>query len=276
MEGLISSIQKLTNKHKYKSVDETCSKHGVQLIQIGDYDPFCPVCAKEMIQETTDNRKKNALERSEKRNGYNWLHDKSIFADDTLKQATFNSYEVDEAEETKNKKLAIQLADKYINDEIFNTIMTGTPGAGKSHLAMAMLHKVNEESKPYKKCLFVSVDEIMRRIKNSFNKPESIYTEDYVTQLCGEPDLLVLDDLGAETGNMGSQKQATDFTSRTLYAIINGRLNKNTIITTNLNNKQLTNMYDRKLLSRMYKGVKANGSLIQFKETADKRLDLDF
>jgi len=274
MEDLSSSFEEQLNK--YKTVNDTCSIHGIQLVQIGDYDPFCPVCAREVIQETNENRKKNAVERMEKRNGYDWLHDKSIFADNTLKQATFDSYEVEKEEETKNKRLAMKLADKYINNETFNTIMTGTPGAGKSHLAMALLHKVNEESRPYKKCLFVSVDEIMRRIKNSFNNKESIYTEEFVTQLCAEPDVLVLDDLGAETGNMGSQKQATDFTSRTLYAIVNSRLNKNTIITTNLNNKQLTNMYDRKLLSRMYKGVKANGSLVQFKETTDKRLDLDF
>ena len=89
-----------------------------------------------------------------------------------------------------------------------------------------------------------------------------------------EADLLVLDDLGAETGAVTTDRTATDFTTRTLYAIINGRMNKPTIITTNLNSKDMAKMYDSKLISRMFRG--AEGHVIKFEKTNDKRRTIEF
>lgn len=92
--------------------------------------------------------------------------------------------------------------------------------------------------------------------------------------LLTEADLLVLDDLGAETGAVTTDRTATDFTTRTLYAIINGRMNKPTIITTNLSSKDMAKMYDSKLISRMFRG--AEGHVIKFEKTNDKRRTIEF
>lgn len=253
---------------------ERCSIHEVEKVTVQGLAPFCTQCAAEDIQAKNQERSLKAAQRYHKRNTYDWLRERSIFSDESLRDATFDTYEEAEEETVINKRRARFIAKDYLDGKVFNTVMSGTPGAGKSHLSMAMLHAVNDFSEPYRKCLFVSVDELMRRIKDSFNNKNAKYTEQSLVELLTKADLLVLDDLGAETGAIGSEKGATDFTTRTLYAVMNGRMNKSTIITTNLSSTELKRMYDRKLLSRMYRG--AEGHLLTFKNTSDKRVSIEF
>lgn len=261
-------------KEKMKEVDEVCPTHGCNLIAAFGKDPICMECGKE---EKARREKEMAEEASlayYKRNTYSWLSKHSIFLDETLRDASFDNYKTEDAETRRNKEMALNFAREYYKGATYNTIFTGKAGTGKSHLSMSMLKVVNEHSKPFRKCLFVSVDELMRRIKDSFNNKDSYYTEQRMIDLLTSADLLVMDDLGAETGAITSDKTATDFTTRTLYAIINGRMNKPTIITTNLSSRDMAKMYDSKLISRMFRGT--DGHVISFKETNDKRRMVEF
>lgn len=261
-------------KGQLQEVDEVCPIHDCKLIAAFGKEPICMQCG----QEEKEKKEKEMIERISdsyhKRTTYNWLGKHSIFLDETLRQATFDNYETNDKETAENKEKALSIAREYYKGGKFNTVFTGKAGTGKSHLSMAMLKIVNEYSAPYRKCLFVSVDELLRRIKESFSNKESYYTEQRMVDLLTEADLLVLDDLGAETGAITSEKTATDFTTRTLYAIINGRMNKPTIITTNLSGKDMRQMYDSKLISRLYRG--ADGHVIKFEKTNDKRLTIEF
>lgn len=269
MEGLnFNLLEKIT------VTDEICKKHGTNKVTIVNIVPFCRECTEEqrkidhdkLIAEFTTKRYKEVT--------YGWLKRKSIISDETLIKATFDKYKTDNEETAANKQKARMIAKDYLDNKVFNTILTGIPGTGKSHLSMSILEAVNEHSDPYRKCLFVSVDEMLRLVKDGFNHKESKYTEQYMVDMLGAADLLVLDDLGAETGAMGTIKEATDFTQKFLYAVINQRQNKSTIINTNLSSKDLSRMYDPKLLSRMYKGSK--GNIISFKTTKDKRMEVEF
>lgn len=262
---------------KLRESNIVCEVHNKPMIQINDASkPFCVYCAHERMEEENDQMIKEKTDVYMKQSTYGWLGNLSLLADETIKSATFASYKEDEPETVINKKRARFIAKHYIDGKSFNTVMSGSPGTGKSHLAMSILQAVNENSDPYRKCLFVSVDELMRRIKDSFNNPGTDYTEQNLVERLGKADLLVLDDLGAETGAIGTEKGATDFTTRTLYAVMNARMNKPTIVTTNLSSDELKKMYDRKLLSRMYQGAKAADSIITFKNTDDKRVEIIF
>ena len=92
--------------------------------------------------------------------------------------------------------MARRIAKDYLDGKVFNTFMSGEPGTGKTFLSMSILRAVNENSKPYKKCLFVSVDEFMRLIKDSFNNKQSPYTERAMVDRLTKADIFVLDDLG--------------------------------------------------------------------------------
>lgn len=267
-----SSLDEL--KKKLTITDEVCEKHNVNLVSAFDRDPICELCVKENTSMKVQKIIEKEVSKNEKRDSYDWLDKRSILLDDTLKNATFDNYKTDCKETSDNKDLALRIAREYYKGANYNTVLTGIPGTGKSHLSMSMLKIVNEHSDPYRKCLFISISELMRRIKDSFNNRESLYTEQNMVEMMTKADLLVIDDLGAETGAISSDKIATDFTTRVLYAIIDGRMNKPTIITTNLNSRELARMYDQKLISRLFKG--ADGHVIQFKNTTDKRISIEF
>lgn len=220
-----------------------------------------------------EQNKKQSIEGTElvnKRQTQSWLFNRSIYLDRTLSKVSFDNYSTDDQETTNNKEQALKIAREYYKGQTYNTILSGKPGTGKSHLAMSMLKEINEYSKPYRKCLFISIDEMMRRIRSSFNNSNSQYDEQSMVAMLIEADVLVIDDLGAETGAITTGKGASDFTTRILYAIINGRMTKPTIFTTNLNSDGLSDMYDGKLVSRMFRGAK--GHVIAFKNTTDKRI----
>ncbi|GIN96058.1 hypothetical protein J6TS1_19280 [Siminovitchia terrae] len=63
----------------------------------------------------------------------------------------------------------------------------------------------------------------MRVIKDSFSNKESRYTENCFVELMSKAAYLALDDIGVETGAIGTDKIATDFVQRVLYAITTTR-----------------------------------------------------
>lgn len=261
-------------QERLKETDEICPIHKINLISAFGKDPICMECGREAIAKRDHDLAEETMREHLKRKTQYWLEKRSVFLDETLRKASFENYKEDDEETARNKEQALKIAREYFSGATYNTIFTGKPGTGKSHLSMSMLKVVNEHSAPYRKCLFVSIDELMRRIKDSFKNKDSQYTEQRMIELLTDADLLVIDDLGAETGAIDSDKAASNFTTKTLYAIVNGRANKPTIITTNLNSKELAKMYDSKLISRMFRG--AEGHIISFKETNDKRISVEF
>lgn len=241
-----------------------CEIHDI-LKMIINKKEVCPRCELEQQNAAFEREvQKEILENMNLRK-QNMLESKSLLQDKTLWDATFESYLTETQEERVNKQNVLQLVERYKKGHTFNLWFYGKPGVGKSHLSMSVLKELNSLEVS---CLFIDTDEMLRKIRNSFNDKQSPYTEQYFTDLLSEVDFLVLDDLGAETGNIDTDKSASDFTSRVLRAIINARQDKSTIITTNLDSKKLLNMYDPKLISRMMKNIQP----IVFKETKDKRI----
>lgn len=233
-----------------------------------DGKEVCPVCEGERKSQELSDSEDKKIEVAFSSQKYNTFKSRSILTDTGLLEASFGSYETIDRETTENKQRSESVFKKYRQGETFNTWFTGLPGVGKSHLAMSILRNLNESGEKNKSCLFVSVDEMLLRIRASFGNRESQFTEHYFVSLLSGVDYLVLDDLGAETGGTGTTKQATDFTLRVLYAIANSRQNKSTIVTTNLSRVALEKMYDPKLVSRLMKDT----YLIKFAETTDKRI----
>lgn len=256
----------------FRSIDETCSEHEVNLVQYQEKTPFCPMCATE--RATADEA--DLIEQETVKamsSDSRWLKQRSVVTDKNMFNMTFESFEIMDEETKVNKGKALNIARSYYKGAKNNELLTGRFGTGKTHLAMAILNQLNEHQGI--KALFVSTDELMRNIKSSFGNPDSPYQESIVVDTLIQADLLALDDLGAEVGSIDRQSSATDYTVRVLNAILNGRTNKPTIITTNLSMKELKKVYDGRLLSRMFRGVKQE-RIIQFRTTSDKRSNLKF
>lgn len=247
-----------------------CDQHDAKLVNmiLVEGEEVCPICERDRENDLLSKRETEKYKKALNRKSHSMLAEKSILTNIELYEASFGNYSTEEPEETENKEKAIKAFQKYKQGEVFNTWLTGIPGVGKSHLAMSILRNLNESGDQDKSCVFVSVDEMLRMIRNSFNNKESKYTEFYFVDLLSKADFIALDDLGAETGGTGTTKTATDFTLRVLYAIANARQDKPTIVTTNLSKNELVKMYDAKLVSRL----RGSQALINFKETADKRI----
>ena len=268
---LPKGLQQITESHSDKYCDKHPFRRGSEIIpnpvKFVEFKgkAFCPRCEKEKRDRKLEQEIQSWHKVELENRAYNTLADRSIIEDQTLIDARLGNYDVSEPEETENKRIAEECLKRFSEGEVFNLILQGNQGAGKSHLAYAVLHELNEQRKG--SCLFISINAMMRKIKDSFNNKESKFTEDYFIDLISKVDFLALDDLGAETGAIDSERRATDFTQRVLYAATSARQSKVTILTTNLASKTLYTMYDKKLISRLLKRPK----YVIFKETSDKR-----
>lgn len=264
-------------KHTYRKNGEDVVKP-IQKIVV-DGKAVCPRCRVEAQTKELQQFESDRADRIEKLRKYNVLYKDSLISDDTILTATFKNYTATAPEEIKNKKQMLGYWERLKNGEQFNIILQGSPGAGKSHLCYSLLQELNnhdrdvENPNDKKTCLFINAEELMRKIKHSFKFPDVKYTEDYLIELMIGVDYLVLDDLGAETGAIDTDKQASNFVQRVLYAVTNGRQGKSTFTTFNLAGDKLKKMYDGKVLSRLMAGK----NFVVFKETTDKRIeDLPF
>ena len=302
-----------------KPMTEKCPKHQIPLVQFRDQTPFCTACKKEALAEQERKQAQEATDRAYRRRTIEVLTKDSLLGDDSLKAVRFSNYRTDNSETQKALEQAQLFASEYLatfrqlhqlktkwllakensrldSEEVqrleaayreydrktrFNVVFTGSPGVGKSHLAMSMLHAINTQSTPYVSCLFISTVDLMRKVKDSFQNKESRYTEENMTQLLRRVDLLVLYDVGSESslqrlqhfGQDPQQIESSRYNQEFLYGILNAR--GRTILTTNLNSEEFDQLYNEKLVSRMFRG--AQGKVIQFTQaTADKRTRLRF
>lgn len=262
LKDAIPLINKTVSKKK-------CPIHNDYLVIVSmgqREDEYCEACQKDIVAKEDKSLARKALQSKLQRETYEVLHLDSIVPDKTILNASFDNFTTKEPEETTNRQIAIDFT-KYLDDgHAFNIVIQGLRGSGKSHLAYSILKDLNEAKKGYS-CLFIAIDEMMRKIRGTFRDKESMYTEDYFISLLSKVDFLVLDDLGAETGAIDTDKEASNFVQRVLYGVMNARQNKSTIFTTNLSGDLLKSMYDEKLLSRILRSKK----FIVFKNTKDKR-----
>lgn len=244
-----------------------CQLHAkpVQLMMIDGHE-VCPKCQLQKENEAFEQSLQNEILEREAKKKKNTLYMRSVFADETIRGASFGGFYAECEEEAKNKELAIQAFKHYKSGKIFTTLLQGDTGVGKSHLAMSILRNLNEKLDV--ECMFVSVREMMSKIRDSFDNKESKYTQLYFVDLLSRVDYLCLDDLGAETGAITTNKTASNFTLEVLTAILEARQTKSTIITSNLSRNQMETMYDKKLISRSLKNI----AVIKFEKTRDKRV----
>ncbi|MBP3855563.1 MAG: ATP-binding protein [Ruminiclostridium sp.] len=121
-------------------------------------------------------------------------------------------------------------------------LMRGKTGLGKTHLSLSIASVVIE--KGYN-VIYCSAPDIFRTIEREhFGRAE---TDTDTLAMVIRSDLLVLDDLGSELDSKSG------FYAHTLYNILNDRLNASlpTVISTNLDHKQLEARYEERTYSRI-------------------------
>ncbi|WCK53865.1 ATP-binding protein [Aneurinibacillus sp. Ricciae_BoGa-3] len=156
-----------------------------------------------------------------------------------LRNATFENYESANIHLRRAKEMAYGYAETFKADESKNLLLTGDYGVGKSHLAVSVLKRLIKRDFTG---IFITVPELLTKIRSTYNK-ESNHTELQLLEIIKGVDCLVLDDIGTENGS--------DWAVSKLFEVVDGRLGKHTIYTTNLDSKATEKKIGERNFSRL-------------------------
>lgn len=271
MKEINSNTMKLI-EYRLHRTSKTCPKHPkchlVYLKGIDKIKPFCEACQLEKNKAQEQRMVKQVKEQDTK--GY--LRRQSLVDRNEVFNYTFDNFIVPPAKkegqeplEAIAKQQARKIAGAYFKypHKKGNSLLYGNAGAGKTHLAMAILNAVNDNSEPMVRCLFISVNKLIREMKNWFNDKTGVWSPKHATDVVKRANVVVLDDLGAESAN----NMATSFVQDTIFDIYES--NQRIITTTNLSMDELYSTYHSRLVSRMQEGDRSR--VIDFTKIEDKR-----
>lgn len=236
--------------------------------------PVCPNCGYGETKKRNDEEIQTRIKDAKKKDAIDWMKRNSIVTDNAAWNHTFGSYQVVDQETDIAKKKAKYWAKRIIDGEPIHAILTGKPGAGKTHLCFAIANAVLRASNFKFRIAIISYRELLEQLKIGFNDKE-VYKSIQLSIMrdIKSADLVIIDDLGAELGKIDDPGKPTDYNLDTLTSLVEARMHKPTIFTSNFNSNQLITLYGERIYSRIMSGAKADDEVnaIRFNETDDKR-----
>lgn len=254
-------MEKLDFKINVTISDKLCPKHHVPLVSYGKIKPFCPKCQ----EEKTNQEKANMVKKFKVDQVHDYLANNSLLDRDESFGYTFDGFKTNhDAMLIKYKRAAEALAKDYAEnpDKKFNSLFFGKSGTGKTHLAMSILNYVNSHSN--QKCLFLSIPKLVTENRDwQADHTSSVWSTSWTAEKVSDADLVVVDDLGAESAS----GDATSFVQSVIFGIYEA--NQRVITTTNLNASTIRSTYDNRILSRISEN--AAGHILDFSKLKDHR-----
>lgn len=209
-----------------------------------------------------------------KRQKFDHVYKQSLWSGRTPIAFNFSSWDSSKQISKQNaeqlKQKAQQLAQQMLtpDDKPFNVMLEGSPGTGKTSLAIAMIDYVRhhgyrwgyikhpdgaEKYKRYVDVLFLATDEMLELVYHSMDGDGQARNQlQQVVEFAKAADVLILDDFGTEGGMKGTIRPVHKTMQELMYDINNARFGKKyTIITTNNTVEELRAMYNVKLISRL-------------------------
>lgn len=271
-------------KQAQNALDESLVKVGVcpncghDLVQFinkksDGSDRMSPMCRNCTYKEHSKRAAAEIAERygkATKQNILDYFHGRSVCSDKEMFNCSFGNFEVVDQETKIALNHAVSFTRAVLRGESKHLIMTGKTGAGKSHLAIAIIKSYLKESNFSKRCLFINYRELLEMMKNAFLDDEArrrVHVN--LIKEIKRAELVVIDDIGSELGGANAGNSTT-YNSDTLYSITEARQNKATIFTTNLSSQEIRKAYGERIFSRMAKN--SQGYSVKFEMTADKRI----
>ncbi len=258
----------LANAMNAKETGGTCPKHHCPIlssknVRDGAFRTYCPQCDQETLQALQlDFDRRAQAEIEDRKFRENSLVNPKMWA------CTFDNFEAEEgSREAAMKKKVGKAAEAFAAKKVaHHAVLYGQPGAGKSHLAMALMQEVHRTSG--QSMAFINISRLFSRLKNSFDDPSEYWTKEKALQIMTSVDLLCIDDLGTESSMGRSGQEATKWAQDIIYDVLENQ--DRIIITTNLSEQEMKRVYDAKIFSRIF--ANSQNTRFDFAGISDKRL----
>lgn len=156
------------------------------------------------------------------------------------------------------------IAQEATKNGAFNVVLLGSPGTGKTSLALAIANKLKQDMSW--SWMFVNTTELKALVEAQYDAYDVKQRIAKIKRAMTEVNVLILDDFGTEGGLVSrimdrDYKGAHSNLQQLMYEVANARFgkpDKMTIVTTNNSNQELNRIYDPKIISRLVTQNKAH------------------
>lgn len=187
---------------------------------------------------------KETLQKHEERKRSRIFGDHSLI-NPNLQTVSFETYLPRGQSSATAKKAAISYVESFDLKSPRNILFAGSYGLGKSHLAASISKALMARGYT---SIFIAVPKLLTKIRDTY-RSKSEHTESELLGVLEKVDCLVLDDVGAEQSK--KQDDGESWAVSKLFEIIDSRVGKHTVFTTNLASRELQDRIGPRSYSRM-------------------------